>query len=440
MSVSFDISVNGISQENVVLEDIFKYKDEDSLRITTTNSELKYSEFKKLALVRKLINKLESDSKEQIDVKTVHVEEDIKEIVEDIFETSFCLFESLTMAKFELSTAIKLINIFEGNNSDVLDFTRSVNYLASSFGPEDDKTSEGERKKLIDFLLNIKIKGHARQVFLRTPTSIKQVCDQLLQRFKPRETMADLTDQLHSLSQEQRTVDNFAKEIEQISYKLLQLHMIGKGDAAEATVREMNEFVVIEAFKRGLRKELKDAVVAARVTTLGDAIDIAQAAESAHKSEPNNILAVDSRDNVRNDRSNNRRKKKGFTNNFYTNNSGPPPTLGRGQYSGVGNRGQQFSPMYHAHYNYPRSQGPVYAGQGAPAYPYNQGPRYGGRGGAYVGNNATVYQYGPCPPTNGIPEYEQVAPHINMVQQTQNPMSPGQNYHENHHGALEFFR
>lgn len=100
-------------------------------------------------------------------------------------------------------------------------------------------------------------KGHAWQLFLRTPTSIKEVCDRLLLRFKPKETMTDLTDKLHNLSQEQRTVDNFAKEIELISYKLLQLHMIGKSDAAEGTVREMNEFAVVEAFKRGLRKELE---------------------------------------------------------------------------------------------------------------------------------------------------------------------------------------
>lgn len=442
MSTYFDIFVNGERQENVSLEDIFKLKDEDTLRITIKNTNLIYSEFKKLAVVRKLINKLESDLLERGDVKSAHVEVDIKEIVEDIFETSLSLIESLNMAKFELSTAIKLIKTFEGDNSDVLDFTRSVNYYANSFGPEDDKVTESERKKFIDFLLNIKIKGHARQLFLRTPTSIKQVCDQLLLRFKPRETMADLTDKLHNVSQEQRTVDNFAKEIELISYKLLQLHMIGKSDAAEETVREMNEFVVIEAFKRGLRKELKDAVVAARVTTLGDAIDIAQAAESAHKSESDNILAIESKNNFGNN-TDNRKKKKRFTNNYYTNNSGPPPSWGRGQYFGppiAGGRGQQFNPMYHPQYNYPRSQGPIYGGRGVPSYSPHQGPRYGGRGGTYVGNNAPVYQYGPCPPVNDVPEYGQSNPHINMVYPNQNPMSAVHNYHENHNGAEEFFR
>lgn len=63
-------------------------------------------------------------------------------------------------------------------------------------------------------------------------------------------------DKLHNISQEQQTVDSFAKEIEQISYKLLQIHMIGKVDKDEATVREMNEATVVEAFKRGLKKEL----------------------------------------------------------------------------------------------------------------------------------------------------------------------------------------
>lgn len=446
MSTYFDILVNGNRQENVTLEDIFKLKDEDTLRITIKNTDLIYSEFKKLAVVRKLINKLESKLFEKGDVKSAHVEVDIKNIVEDIFETSFSLIESLNMAKFELSTAIKLINSFEGDNSDVLDFTRSVNYYASSFGPEDDKISDGERKKFIDFLLNIKIKGHARQLFLRTPTSIKEVCDRLLQRFKPRETMTDLTDKLHNLCQEQRTVDNFAKEIELISYKLLQLHMIGKSDAAEGTVREMNEFAVVEAFKRGLRKELKDAVVAARATTLGDAIDIAQAAESAHKSESDNVLANFGIN------SENRRKRNKFTNNYNKNNSGPSTTSGRAQYSGpaptwgrgqyfgptiTGGRGQQFNHMYHPQYNYPRSQGPVYRGRGGPTYPQYQGPRYGG---TYVGNNAPVYQYGPCPPINDVHEYGQGDPQINMVHPHQNPMTQVRNYHENHNGAEEFFR
>lgn len=451
MSTYFDIFVNGIRQENVTVEDIFKHKNEDTLRITVKNTNLIYSEFKKLAVVRKLINKLESELLESGDVKPAHVEVDTKEIVEDIFETSFSLIESLNMAKFELATAIKLINTFEGENSDVLDFTRSVNYYANSFGPEDDKITECERKKLIDFLLNIKIKGHARQIFLRTPTSIKQLCDQLLKRFKPRETMADLTDKLHSVSQEQRTVDNFAKEIELLSYKLLQLQMIGKSDDAEGTVREMNEFTVVEAFKRGLRRELKDAVVAARVTTLGDAIDIAQAAESAHRDEPNNIMAMEARNNFGNI-TDNRRKKNRYSNNQYTNNSGPSPNYTRGQYFGppsnwgrephfgssyAGGRGQQFNPMYHPQYNYPRSQGPIYGGRGVSQFPPNHRPRYGGRGGTYVGNNARVYQYGPV---NGVPEYEQSDSHINKVYLDQSTVSAVKNYHENHNGAEEFFR
>lgn len=103
----------------------------------------------------------------------------------------------------------------------------------------------------------MKIKGHARQVFLKSPATIQGLCEQLVLRFKPRETMADLTEKLHNISQEQQTVDSFAKEIEQISYKLLQIYMIGKVDKEEATVREMNEAMVVEAFKRGLKKGVK---------------------------------------------------------------------------------------------------------------------------------------------------------------------------------------
>lgn len=87
--------------------------------------------------------------------------------------------------------------------------------------------------------------------------------------------------------------------------------------------------------------------------SLGDAIDVAQAAESAHKHEPHNVLVMESQ-NKGND-NNGRRGRKNYNNHYYTNSTGPRPTLGRGQYYSYNQQPQN-------RFMYPRPQGPGYGG------------------------------------------------------------------------------
>lgn len=291
MSSEFNITLDDRSYKAVSLEEIVLIKDNPSLLVKVDDKLLEYDEFRKLAIVRKIISKVEDEEKveDNRDYKT--------DIVKTVQRATSHINNSATMAgeKFSLQTALKLINAFEGDQNSVRDFINSIKYYAKCLETIPPNSGLTEQKKLIEFLLNIKLKGRARQVFICEPVTIDQLCDKLLKRFKPRETLVALQGKLDSVQQEGLDVDSYAKIVEEISYKMLQIHMVDKDASAEETVRSMNESIVLGAFTKGLRKEFKDAVVAARVTTVSDAIDVAQEAESAHKNDKRdeNVFAVE---------------------------------------------------------------------------------------------------------------------------------------------------
>lgn len=58
-----------------------------------------------------------------------------------------------------------------------------------------------------------------------------------------------------------RNVDNYAKDIEKVSNKIIQLQLVGKNTEVIETVKEINEEMVLSAFIAGLGSKIKNSVV-----------------------------------------------------------------------------------------------------------------------------------------------------------------------------------
>lgn len=71
--------------------------------------------------------------------------------------------------QFDLNLALKLIDKFDGTGAKtaVDDFAASVKYYSDVLGKGSEENAKLQRKELIDFIMRIKLKGEARDLFTR---------------------------------------------------------------------------------------------------------------------------------------------------------------------------------------------------------------------------------------------------------------------------------
>lgn len=189
--------------------------------------------------------------------------------------------------KFKVELALKLIDQFDGQGpvSAVEDFNTAVKYYEESLAPT-------EINKLIDFIIRVKLKGEARELFIEKPASIEILCKTLSDRFKPGESVGQIRLQMSKTVQENRSVDVYGKELEALSHKMVQLNMATRKVGELATVKSVIEEEALDGFISGLKTELKSAVIASQVKTLRAAIRVAQVAETANREREASVCTV----------------------------------------------------------------------------------------------------------------------------------------------------
>lgn len=341
--LEFDIQTKQLNIEKASIRLIFTLRKEPSLVIITERGQYSYKQFSKLALIRRCIFELEdklgsgrlsaTDSEED---GFVDAEEGEKS--KTVKENRKC--EKMTSdGQFDLNLALKLIDKFDGTGAKtaVDDFAASVKYYSDVLGKGSEENAKLQRKELIDFIMRIKLKGEARDLFTRHPQTIEELCDALCERFKPEQSLPQLREELFNTKQEARSVDTYSKAIERVSSKIIQLQLAGKSPELIDTVKELNEEMVLNAFLAGLDGEIKNAAVASQAKTLKETIKVAQSAEAAFKMPKENVFAV------RVNNTNNYRRGNGYRGNNMqqwgrsNNNYWPNQNTNSGGYSGFNN-------------------------------------------------------------------------------------------------------
>lgn len=396
--LEFDIQTKQVNIEKASLLLIFALREDQSLVINTNRGQFSYKQFKKLALIRKCLLAFETaeggdylpDSEEEFEdaeeeekkgsaVKTVSA--GVSQV-----DSKRRVLKMTSEKQFDLTVALKLIDSFDGKGprTAVDDFAASVEYYSDVLSKSSNEVKRTAVKELIDFIMRIKLKGEARDLFTQPPTTIKQLCETLRERFKPEKSLPQLREELFNTRQEARSVDNYAKAIESVSNKILHLQLVGKSPELIDTVKELNEEMVLSAFLTGLDGEIKNSAIASQAKTLKDAIKVAQSAEAAFKIPKENVFAVRDNSNYRGkgtgyggQRNNNRSRgayqgKYSNNNNWYNHN---PSSGGYNGYNNYQPRGNHYNHSYQAQ---PQVRNNNYNSRGYNFKEHGNAPKWGG--------------------------------------------------------------
>lgn len=184
--------------------------------------------------------------------------------------------EPADLKRFNLKVAAAIIKEFWGDGTRTFDYVESIQYYA-------DQVCSSEHEKVVDYIYRVSLKGHAKESFFSfstKPTSVQQISDHLLSRFKPKETLAGIQRQIASCTQGGRSVSGYVSELEQLGSKLIRIQVAELGLEAKEIVIKMTNQSLLSSFKQGLMGEARMVVLAANTKSFATAIEIAMNAEA----------------------------------------------------------------------------------------------------------------------------------------------------------------
>lgn len=262
--------------------------------------------------------------------------------------------------------AAVVVKEYTGDGKAV-DFVDVINFY-------NDQLKEEDKPLFLSFVYATALKGRAKLVFSEKPSSIKELSTTLLQRFKPRTTIAEVTMKIGQCYQGSRTVSRFASELEALNSELLELQLAKQGMDAKGILMAINEDTLLSAFKRGLNPSLQAVVVAANLDKFRTAVDMALEAETAHSGDAAVVNDLD-----RTHPKNTQRGNSNFRGHWQGNRPrfGQPLQYNNNNWSRGGQQGQHFVPSTvrgpNANFGQPRNDW------------YGNKPRFGQRGGFWQG-------------------------------------------------------
>lgn len=174
---------------------------------------------------------------------------------------------------FDMKIASSTLESFSGEANKVSDFVNTVVYYESTL--KDDT----QKELFLKFLYNLKIKGRAKQAFLKEPKTLGELTKKLLDRFKPKETLAQLSKQLGESRQGERSVAKFAGDLEQLTAKINEIQIKQDG-LDEETVAKINDKNALSALLGGLSRRIQTVVLAADVDTFEEGVEKALKVEA----------------------------------------------------------------------------------------------------------------------------------------------------------------
>lgn len=201
-----------------------------------------------------LIEKLLKDRELEIKPKIVKVESKMPE------------------ENFDLKTAASLLPVMDGSEAT----TRS---LIDGIELYEIMLNNNGKILLINYILKTRLSEHAKIRLNKTYPSIKELVDDIKKHFITRKSAAALAMQLYSTKQGGKSIDEFAKVVEELLVNLT-ISQANGDDNAQTILRAANEKTAISVFADGLSNNTLRTIVKARnCATLSDAISTAKELE-----------------------------------------------------------------------------------------------------------------------------------------------------------------
>jgi len=188
--------------------------------------------------------------------------------------------EEIIMAKFDIKTAVGIIPEFNGTsqNTTVEDLVDAIKLYGELLDPEGKNT-------LVNFVLKIKLKGAAKTKLkiIEEPKTIQDLIKEIENRFTVRESVASLSYKLNQTQQGQKSIAEFAEDIENTISKLTKLQITEQGVESAEVISKLNDSLALNAFRSNASREIKSVLLAANNKTLAEAITTALNAETPVK-------------------------------------------------------------------------------------------------------------------------------------------------------------
>ncbi|XP_028178494.1 uncharacterized protein LOC114365951 [Ostrinia furnacalis] len=206
--------------------------------------------------------------------------------------------KNTNMAKFELKTAISLLPV-------MTDDENVTKQLISNIELYDSMLEDSAKPALITFVLKSRLSESAKLRLCESYESVSDLVRDIRERLLSKKSPTALQQQLHRAKQDNKTIEQFGKEIEQLFVDLTISQAAGNSKSYEV-LRPINEKYAIKQFSDGLRNSRISTIIAARnYTSLKDAISGALD-EAVSSGQENQVMSF------RGQRGNNFRGRRNF--------------------------------------------------------------------------------------------------------------------------------
>lgn len=180
------------------------------------------------------------------------------------------------MALFDLSTALKLVTVFEGEARTLNNFLSTIEYIAETL--KDDI----ERGKLLDFILRTRISDRVvtKLGTKEKPTTIADLVKIFKELFTVKKSALHIQNELARIKQGDQNIQAFSTKIESLMTDLSNVQISNLGNEHKAIIIKLSDTAALDAFKAGLNEPIKTTVFAAKPANLADAVKLAAEVES----------------------------------------------------------------------------------------------------------------------------------------------------------------
>lgn len=179
-----------------------------------------------------------------------------------------------TMADFDLKVASTIVPEYNGTSDNLIDFLDCARYYNETLGA-------AGKPLFLKYLLKVKLKEKAKTALTATPENFGEFEKLLKARFRPRATIASLQNELSVLQQRNKTISDFATQIESITATMTELHVSEKGEASREIIRSINDTMALSVLKKGVKQHIQQVLLAGQVADFNHGVALALEAESS---------------------------------------------------------------------------------------------------------------------------------------------------------------
>lgn len=194
--------------------------------------------------------------------------------------------QKVSKMEFDLKTALSLLPVMNNDVSNTKQLIDGVEYYDSILNAQQCKTN------LINFVLKNRLSQVAKLKLKANYGSVGELVTDMRSILLPKKSPVALQNKLQNMCQEQKSVNEFGKEITEVFMNLTIAQADGNPENLKV-LQPLNEKQAIKRFADGLRYKRLGTIIAARnFDSLKDAIQAAIDEELVSPSTSGNIMTI----------------------------------------------------------------------------------------------------------------------------------------------------